>query len=210
MIHRSSCRCHGKHVPGNSLHESTHLCLCPLQLIHPHFDGITPYFHILIRNLTLILQYTYYTLSALHVRVPNALKRSLTTLQISQFIIGGSYAASYLFIKYIPPLNLQKKVDEIVNIRQEFVTCLSSSAEVWAVLANVVYLMPLTYVSYVFFLFSRFMQNFELYANDHVCFRYLFVMFFIRSYLNVGGKPTKAMKKAVPVEKPVMGKTVAA
>lgn len=30
---------------------------------------------------------------------PNFLKKSLTTLQITQFLIGGSLAASYLFIR---------------------------------------------------------------------------------------------------------------
>ncbi|KAL3467568.1 GNS1/SUR4 family-domain-containing protein [Aspergillus heterothallicus] len=51
------------------------------------------------------LMYTYYTLTALRVRVPTIVKRSLTSMQITQFIIGSSMAASYLFINYtLPPV----------------------------------------------------------------------------------------------------------
>ncbi|KAL4873793.1 hypothetical protein BDV12DRAFT_159624 [Aspergillus spectabilis] len=51
------------------------------------------------------LMYTYYTLTALRIRVPNIVKRSLTTMQITQFVIGSTMAASYLFINYtLPPV----------------------------------------------------------------------------------------------------------
>ncbi|KAL2798850.1 GNS1/SUR4 family-domain-containing protein [Aspergillus keveii] len=51
------------------------------------------------------LMYTYYTLTALRVRVPTIIKRSLTSMQITQFIIGSSMAAAYLFINYtLPPV----------------------------------------------------------------------------------------------------------
>ncbi|KAL4981789.1 GNS1/SUR4 family-domain-containing protein [Aspergillus falconensis] len=47
----------------------------------------------------------YYTLTALRVRVPTIVKRSLTTMQITQFVIGSAMAASYLFIHYtLPPV----------------------------------------------------------------------------------------------------------
>ncbi|KAG9637946.1 hypothetical protein KCU95_g4020, partial [Aureobasidium melanogenum] len=50
------------------------------------------------------LMYTYFTLSAINVRVPNALKRTLTTMQITQFLFGASYAALHLFVKYDIPI----------------------------------------------------------------------------------------------------------
>ncbi|RAH79826.1 hypothetical protein BO86DRAFT_144935 [Aspergillus japonicus CBS 114.51] len=49
------------------------------------------------------LMYTYYTITALRIRVPTVIKRSLTTMQITQFIIGSAMAASYLFISYTLP-----------------------------------------------------------------------------------------------------------
>lgn len=101
----------------------------------------------------MVMQYTYYSLSALKIRVPKALKQSLTTMQITQFLIGGSLAFSYLFVKL-----------------DNGVPCLSNTGESWAVACNVAYLAPLTY---------------------------LFVQFFIKSYIAGGKKPAaKAVKAA--------------
>lgn len=155
------------------------------------------------------LMYTYYTLTTLHIRVPNVIKRSLTTLQISQFIIGGSFAAIHLFIAYLPPLSSlpapvaaaqaapsiwskiagygSEKVEAATAgsqlLERKFVNCLSDSGEVYAILANVLYLTPLTY---------------------------LFVMFFIRSYITNAKATTKREKNVVSPKKPAIGKTVAA
>ncbi|KAL9130405.1 MAG: hypothetical protein Q9217_001413 [Psora testacea] len=49
------------------------------------------------------LMYTYYTLSALTIRVPPVLKRTLTFLQIAQIVFGGSYALAHLFVAYDVP-----------------------------------------------------------------------------------------------------------
>lgn len=51
-------------------------------------------------KITNISKYTYYTLSAFNIRVPQILKKSLTTAQIMQFIVGASYAAIHSFISY--------------------------------------------------------------------------------------------------------------
>lgn len=48
--------------------------------------------------------YFYYTLTALSVRVPVRVKRSLTTLQIVQFIIGCSLAALHMCVYYSMPV----------------------------------------------------------------------------------------------------------
>ncbi|CAI7565187.1 unnamed protein product [Penicillium bialowiezense] len=49
------------------------------------------------------MMYTYYTLTALRIRVPNPIKRSLTTMQITQFVFGTNMAAAYLFVHYTIP-----------------------------------------------------------------------------------------------------------
>lgn len=43
--------------------------------------------------------YVYYVFSALKLPFPRTLKKSLTTLQISQFVVGGSSAFAYFFMK---------------------------------------------------------------------------------------------------------------
>ncbi|TVY75817.1 Elongation of very long chain fatty acids protein [Lachnellula suecica] len=52
------------------------------------------------------LMYTYYTLTAFAVPVPNALKRSLTTMQIIQFLVGASYATIHSFVSYTIPVQV--------------------------------------------------------------------------------------------------------
>ncbi|EEQ89612.1 hypothetical protein RJZ56_000208 [Blastomyces dermatitidis] len=56
------------------------------------------------------MMYFYYTLTALSVRVPVGIKRSLTTMQITQFLIGTTLAASYLFISYTFPVTVPHPV----------------------------------------------------------------------------------------------------
>lgn len=51
-------------------------------------------------------QYTYYTLSALGFKVPRRLKKSLTTMQIGQFLIGFTFAAGHLFVEYTLPVHM--------------------------------------------------------------------------------------------------------
>jgi len=52
------------------------------------------------------LMYGYYTLTALGVRVPLVVKRTLTTLQISQFVVGISFAGAHLFLSYTVPVSV--------------------------------------------------------------------------------------------------------
>ncbi|KAI8932861.1 hypothetical protein NX059_010342 [Plenodomus lindquistii] len=56
------------------------------------------------------MMYTYYTVSALGYRVPNAVKRTLTTLQITQFLVGSAFAAVHLFVAYSVPVTVAYKV----------------------------------------------------------------------------------------------------
>ncbi|KAI1927426.1 hypothetical protein LOZ65_002317 [Ophidiomyces ophidiicola] len=58
---------------------------------------------VLVNSAIHALMYTYYTLTAVNIRVPVRIKKSLTTMQILQFIFGTALAASHLFISYSIP-----------------------------------------------------------------------------------------------------------
>ncbi|KAI1267373.1 hypothetical protein F5Y18DRAFT_336395 [Xylariaceae sp. FL1019] len=58
------------------------------------------------------LMYTYYTVTAFNIRVPNMIKRTLTTMQISQFIIGASAAMVHSFISYLVPVQTKVPIAE--------------------------------------------------------------------------------------------------
>ncbi|KAL5113709.1 hypothetical protein ACEQ8H_008414 [Pleosporales sp. CAS-2024a] len=60
------------------------------------------------------MMYTYYTVSALGYRVPNLVKRTLTTLQITQFLVGSAYAAIHLFVSYTVPVSIAHHIVEKV------------------------------------------------------------------------------------------------
>ncbi|TVY25880.1 Elongation of very long chain fatty acids protein [Lachnellula hyalina] len=59
------------------------------------------------------LMYTYYTLTAFSVPIPNTLKRSLTTMQIIQFLVGVAYAAFHSFVSYSIPVRVPYLKDAI-------------------------------------------------------------------------------------------------
>ncbi|KAG6024526.1 hypothetical protein E4U41_001761 [Claviceps citrina] len=54
------------------------------------------------------LMYTYYTLTAFSIRVPLFVKRSLTTMQITQFLVGASYAMLHSFLTYVAPVTVTR------------------------------------------------------------------------------------------------------
>lgn len=60
-------------------------------------------------------QYTYYTLSALGYRVPNFVKRTLTTMQITQFLVGAGFASIHLLVSYTVPVSVAHKIAEQVT-----------------------------------------------------------------------------------------------
>lgn len=77
------------------------------------------------------LMYFYFTLSCLKIKVPTFLKRVLTSMQICQFVVGGSIAICHGFVAYI-------------NSSGASVRCIESSAEALPLIINVGYLAPLT------------------------------------------------------------------
>ncbi|EIT74279.1 hypothetical protein AO1008_01624 [Aspergillus oryzae 100-8] len=126
-------------------------------------------------------QYLYYTLTTFKVSIPGFLKRILTGMQIAQFILGSILAWSYIFISYDasiwPPLaSINNKREEnrgnesrtstlFHEDNSQLIPCLDNSGQVLALLLTTVYLIPLTF---------------------------LFVRFFIRSYLS--GSKRKLVK----------------
>lgn len=48
-------------------------------------------------------QYTYYTITAFSIKVPMAVKRTLTTMQITQFVGGASLAMVHSFVSFVAP-----------------------------------------------------------------------------------------------------------
>ncbi|OLN81827.1 Elongation of fatty acids protein sre1 [Colletotrichum chlorophyti] len=172
---------------------------------------------VLVNSFIHAMMYTYYTITAFNIKVPMAIKRTLTTLQITQFLVGASYAMLHSFVSYTVPVTIYtakgsdavttaaaaditttaaetvataatgafetlknivfgasaKVAEEAATVSaaaaaappQEgfiaetmYVTqpCITTSGETFAIWLNVLYLAPLTY---------------------------LFVMFFIRSYI---------------------------
>lgn len=73
------------------------------------------------------LMYTYYTLTAFSVYIPHSLKRSLTTLQIIQFLVGSSYAALHSFVSYTIPVKVA-----VSNITSSIPTTSTAAAAVVA------------------------------------------------------------------------------
>ena len=142
------------------------------------------------------MMYTYYTVTSFNIRVPIFIKRSLTTMQITQFLVGASYAMAHSFVSYSVPVALTSTkgadrsasasavanngsaapaVGVMDSIKGAYsyktVPCVSNNGATFAVWLNVFYLAPLTY---------------------------LFVSFFIESYLrrsNAAEKKAAAHKK---------------
>ncbi|KAK5100346.1 hypothetical protein LTS08_005095 [Lithohypha guttulata] len=61
---------------------------------------------VLVNSFVHSIMYTFYLFTAIGVKVPSWFKRTLTTLQITQFVLGASYAFLHLFIKYQSPISV--------------------------------------------------------------------------------------------------------
>ncbi|KAI9754800.1 MAG: hsp90 co-chaperone Cdc37 [Chaenotheca gracillima] len=75
-----------------------------------------------------MMMYTYYTLSAFSLPIPVAIKRTITTLQIVQFLVGASYAALHLFISYDSPVSVPYTIVSSVTAAASSVTSAAASA----------------------------------------------------------------------------------
>lgn len=88
------------------------------------------------------LMYFYFSLCCLKIRVPVIVKRVLTSMQISQFVIGGSLAIFHAFVSYI---------DLTSN---EPTGCIATSDQALPLIINVAYLAPLTMLFAAFYIES--------------------------------------------------------
>ncbi|RVX68202.1 hypothetical protein B0A52_08711 [Exophiala mesophila] len=52
------------------------------------------------------IMYTFYLFNVIGIKVPKRIKQSLTTLQITQFVVGVFYAFSHLFVAYQIPVSV--------------------------------------------------------------------------------------------------------
>ncbi|KAH8878878.1 hypothetical protein GQ53DRAFT_57863 [Thozetella sp. PMI_491] len=95
------------------------------------------------------LMYTYYTITAFNVRVPMILKRTLTSMQITQFLIGATYAMAHSFVYYLVPVAIDAN-----TFAPRHVPCITTSGATFAIWLNVLYLAPLTYLFASFFVAS--------------------------------------------------------
>lgn len=118
-------------------------------------------------------------MTALGLRVPVSIKRSLTTLQIGQFLLGGAISLCYLFIRYDITISQATNLEGVrlmksnhsrfqpVVVGQADTTasapvatpgfevqttpCLWNSGQTVALFGTLLYLMPLVYLFVSFF-----------------------------------------------------------
>lgn len=170
-----------------------------------HYMAVPIWTFVFFNSFIHAMMYTYYTLTAFRIKVPVFIKRTLTTLQITQFVVGASYAMVHSFVSYTIPVVLNSSGSPITsavpagasagnaaiidNIRnmiggvvgskpataadaapsgmyrvaalsetasygQRVVPCITSSGETFAIWLNVLYLAPLTYLFVMFFISS--------------------------------------------------------
>ena len=112
-------------------------------------------------------------MTAFNIRVPLFIKRSLTTMQITQFVVGASCAMVHSFINYTIPVVASSQTDAAPSsasaaasgstagassfkdtLARQTMPCITSSGETFAVWLNVFYLAPLTYLFVSFFVES--------------------------------------------------------
>jgi hypothetical protein len=95
---------------------------------------------VLVNSFIHAMMYTYYTITAFSIRVPMVIKRSLTTMQITQFLVGASYAMCHSFVSFIAPILLTKQTTTAVNTpAQSFESALPSASGTFDVIKQFVF-----------------------------------------------------------------------
>ncbi|PWN50888.1 hypothetical protein IE53DRAFT_343273 [Violaceomyces palustris] len=158
------------------------------------YSASAVFIFLLFNSLVHTLMYTYYSMTALKLPFTGGLKRSMTTIQITQLVVGVQLAASYLFIRFQPfsypsgslpspgrtlpdPSWSGSASSKLFNsayesnstatadlldhhsIRSsggggEQTPCVSTTGQFFAVLLNVIYLLPLIYLFVSFYIRS--------------------------------------------------------
>lgn len=91
------------------------------------------------------LMYFYFSLSCLKIRVPMMFKRVLTSMQITQFVVGGSLALLNACVKI---------ADTTADKALRFVDCFENPDQAMSLFINVGYLAPLTALFGAFYIES--------------------------------------------------------
>jgi hypothetical protein len=116
--------------------------------------------------------------TAFNIRVPLFIKRTLTSMQITQFVVGASCAMVHSFVSYSIPVITASQTDAPASAAsalanrsviaaasgvldsvkgtyaRQVMPCITSSGETFAIWLNVFYLAPLTYLFAKFFVES--------------------------------------------------------
>ncbi|KKA29731.1 hypothetical protein TD95_005345 [Thielaviopsis punctulata] len=156
------------------------------------------------------LMYTYYTVTAFNIRVPMVIKRTLTTMQITQFLVGVTCAMSYSFIAYALPVTVQvpqtvtaepKPIASVAeanagvlgNLKQMMVGAMTKAADAAASASSAASASPsTTYRSETVYVSQNCVNSsgvqFAVWLNVFYLapLTYLFVSFFIASYTRRG------------------------
>lgn len=82
------------------------------------------------------------------------MKRSITSLQISQFLVGGSVATIHSFIAYTVPVQVKSEETGAYETQYQGAHCITTSGGTFATWFNIIYLAPLTYLFVSFFIAS--------------------------------------------------------
>ncbi|KAH9810555.1 GNS1/SUR4 family-domain-containing protein [Melampsora americana] len=117
------------------------------------YESPASWLFVVFNSLVHTIMYSYYAISALHLPFPAVLKRSLTKIQITQFIVGGSLGALTILISppalgeiskfEWTPLSGSKGFERLGNAFDEK-ACLHTPGQKLTVLGGVGYLIPLT------------------------------------------------------------------
>ncbi|KAG0151096.1 hypothetical protein CROQUDRAFT_713070 [Cronartium quercuum f. sp. fusiforme G11] len=117
------------------------------------YESPAAWLFVVFNSLVHTIMYTYYAISVLHLPFPNFLKRALTKIQITQFVVGGSLGA-LTFLLSLPKIEDQFKFDwkplSILEARERLGEgyqekhCLPTPGQKMTVLGGVGYLIPLT------------------------------------------------------------------
>ncbi|KAJ5939277.1 hypothetical protein N7466_002411 [Penicillium verhagenii] len=124
----------------------------------------------LILNATVhTLMYTYFAIQRLGIRVPMGIKRSLTGIQIAQFLVGMVWSMCYLFVTYRVPSTTAdnhdkesaqtfephaSRVHSFMDSNHTMVPCITDSGEANVLFVTNLYLLPLIYLFVQFFIRS--------------------------------------------------------
>lgn len=108
------------------------------------------------------IMYFYYTCSALKIQVPQIFKSGLTTIQIFQFLFGSLLALCHAFVYYtkVPSGDAESTINTTsASSSPSACACVDDAGKFWALLLNLTYLAPLTYLFICFWIQSTGQQR---------------------------------------------------